>query len=129
MMTRAVLVFFALALALPAATIRLYLKDGSYHSVREYQKLNDRVRYYSTERSDWEEIPLELVDLKRTEKEVAERDKERHEQTKLMDAEEKADRAAKRIIEAIPYEAGVFQLDGEKPITLKAAESKVVTNK
>ncbi|HYP13731.1 MAG TPA: hypothetical protein VEQ63_07395, partial [Bryobacteraceae bacterium] len=29
-----------------AATVRLYLKDGGFHSVREYQKLNDRVRYY-----------------------------------------------------------------------------------
>ena len=45
---------------LGAATVRLYMKDGSYHSVREYETKGDRVRYYSTERSEWEEIPLDL---------------------------------------------------------------------
>jgi len=129
MMLRTAIAFFALAVVLPAATVRLYLKDGTYHNVREYQKQADRVRYYSTERSDWEEIPLELVDLKRTEQEISAHDKERHEQAKLIDDEEKAERAAKRIIESIPYAAGVFQLEGDKPITLKSAESKVVTNK
>src|SRR5690242_142544 len=50
-----------------AATIRLYMKDGTYHSVREYEQKGDRIRYYSTERSEWEEIPVDLIDLKRTE--------------------------------------------------------------
>ena len=54
-----------------AATIRLYLKDGEFHLVREYQVLQDRVKYYSVERGDWEEIPVELVDLKRTKSELA----------------------------------------------------------
>ena len=62
-------VLMLIAGLLSAATVRLYLKDGTYHAVREYEKSGDRVRYYSTERSDWEEIPLDLVDLMRTESE------------------------------------------------------------
>ena len=38
---------------LAQATIRLYLKDGTHHTVSEYQVLKDRVRYYSTERGDY----------------------------------------------------------------------------
>jgi hypothetical protein len=120
---------FALACIAQAATVRLYLKDGSYHNVREFQKLSDRVRYYSTERSEWEEIPLDLVDLKRTEQELGEREKERKEQAAAMDAEEKAERAQRREIERIPMEAGVFIVEGEKVTTLTPAESKVVNNK
>ena len=62
-----------LCLSAFTANLKLYLRDGNYHIVREYQVQGDRVRYYSVERSDWEEIPLELVDLKRTEAEVKER--------------------------------------------------------
>jgi hypothetical protein len=41
---------------------KLVLKDGSFQIVREYQVVGDRVRYYSIERSEWEEIPASLVD-------------------------------------------------------------------
>ena len=67
------LMLATLVLVAWAANVRLYLKDGTYHMVREYQVQADRVRYYSLERSDWEEIPIDLVDLKRTESEAAER--------------------------------------------------------
>ncbi|HXQ27471.1 MAG TPA: hypothetical protein VN822_13775 [Candidatus Acidoferrales bacterium] len=56
---------------------KLMLKDGSFHLVREYQVQGDRVRYYSIERSAWEEIPSALVDwdaTKSAEAEDAERD-------------------------------------------------------
>ena len=62
-MRKILLALAALALTAWAANLKLYLKDGSYHIVREYQVQPDRVRYYSVERSEWEEIPLDLVDL------------------------------------------------------------------
>ena len=128
-MHRALVLLMLAALALPAATIRLYLKDGTYHSVREYEKKGDRVRYFSTERGDWEEIPLDLVDLTKTQSEIARRADERKEDAKLQDAEEKAERAQSREIEQIPWEPGVFRVEGEKVTTLKLAEMKVVSNK
>ena len=72
-MRRVLAALIVLTVSAFAANLRLYLKDGSYHVVREYEVQGDRVHYYSVERSDWEDIPLPLVDLKRTEGEVAER--------------------------------------------------------
>jgi hypothetical protein len=128
-MFRSLVLLTVLTAAVEAATVRLYLKDGSYHNVREYQKQTDRVRYYSTERADWEEIPLELVDLNRTEREIASRAAERKQEAAIEDAEEKAERAQRHEIERIPMETGVFMSEGEKMTVLKQAESKVVNNR
>jgi hypothetical protein len=114
---------------LDAATFRLYLKDGNYHSVREYEKNGDRVRYFSTERGDWEEIPLSLVDLERTQSEISARAKSRAEEAAISDAEDKAEREQRREIERIPQESGVFRVKGEEVAVLKQAESKMVSNK
>src|SRR5579863_10042184 len=48
------------------AATKLYLRDGTYQMVKSYEVRGDRVRYYSLERSDWEEVPLALVDLDTT---------------------------------------------------------------
>lgn len=47
---------------------KLVLKDGTFQIVREYSVDGDRVRYWSIERSDWEEIPSNLVDWDTTKK-------------------------------------------------------------
>jgi hypothetical protein len=47
---------------------KLVLKDGTYQLVREYQRNGDRVRYFSTERGTWEEIPAAMVDWDATKK-------------------------------------------------------------
>jgi hypothetical protein len=51
---------------------KLMLTDGSYQLVREYQVNGDRVRYYSLDSSQWEEIPASMIDWDATKKVAAE---------------------------------------------------------
>ena len=128
-MGRTVLLLCLLAAAACAANLKLYLKDGSYQLAREYKVEGDRVHYYSTERSEWEDIPTELCDLKRTETEIAEHKKAIEEEAKVLSQEDKAERELQNEILRIPQNPGVYYLEGKETKKIKPAESTVHTNK
>lgn len=112
------------------ANVRLYLKDGSFQIVKEYSVQEDRVHYYSVERSDWEDIPLDLVDLKRTEGEIAAHKAAVAEENKMVIAEEKVVQEQKNEVRKIPQDPGVYQLiDGKELRIMQLAESKMHTDK
>jgi len=107
---------------------KLILTDGSFQVVREYQRQGDRVRYYSVERSDWEEIPASLVDWAATQKaeaDVIARDQELTQKIKASElAARTADITSDRSLEVrpgviLPDDAGLYLLDGKKVYTLE----------
>lgn len=69
---RTILCAFLILAALPvlaqANGYRLIMKDGSYQIITKYQVVENRVRYYSAERHDWEDVPANMVDWVATEK-------------------------------------------------------------
>jgi hypothetical protein len=128
-MRRAVFAIFAFSLAALAANVKLYLTDGSYQIVREYKILSDRVRYYSIERSDWEEVPLDLVDLKKTESEATARQAEIEKDAKALTEEENAEKEVRKEVQRIPQDPGVYWIDGSQTKVIANAESTVRTDK
>jgi hypothetical protein len=126
---RVVFLFFLAGFLLLADTFKLYLKDGDYHLVREYQVLGDRIRYYSTERGDWEEIPKELVDLDKTEKQRTSKQDEMKKEAQAAAEEDQAERALRRQIAAIPMNPGTYYEQGDQVKALTMADYKVITDK
>jgi hypothetical protein len=112
-----------------SAVDRLYLKDGSYQMVREYEIQKDRVRYYSSERGEWEEIPREMVDFERTKKESDDRKAVVVADAKAQDEEDAAIRAERKEVQRVPVEPGAYWIHNDKIEPMKVAESKIVSNK
>ena len=110
-MISAILAAVALAGPAAAANIKLYTTDGDYQMVREYSVTGDRVKFYSLDRNDWEEVPKDLVDLKKTEAEASAKKKVLDRQTKAIDEEEAAARAEREELAKIPQGSGVYQVN------------------
>src|ERR1700679_2302890 len=128
---RRILAFLLLAVlaAWAAINVKLYLKDGGYHLVREYQVQSDRVRYYTVERSQWEEIPLDLVDLKRAAAEASAREEKLEKDAKSLTEDAEARKALQKEVLRIPQNPGVYWLAGSETKSIQAAESTVHTDK
>jgi hypothetical protein len=133
------MVLGALGLATCAAWAdqKLYLKDGSYQLVSSYEVHGDRVRYYSVEGSQWEEIPASLVDFDATERarkeETTQQQKELKE-AKQIDKERFERLAADAGFEVtpgihLPKEEGVFAFDGTRVIRMVESSAELVTDK
>jgi hypothetical protein len=125
----ALFLFTFAASPLHAANLKLYLKDGGYHMVREYKVEGDRVKFYSVERSDWEEIPVSLVDLKRTQAETAAQHEVLEKRDQALADEAAAARADRAEIMKIPRDPGVYQLENGQLRVFPAAESTVHNSK
>lgn len=105
--------------AAQAQARRLILKDGSYQSVTKYEVKGDRVRYFSAERGEWEEIPKALIDWDATDKYEQGRAQgkaapEAVELDKQLEAERKAEEARSPQVAPglrLPDESGIFLLD------------------
>jgi hypothetical protein len=103
----------------PAQAHRLILKDGSYQSVTKYEVHGDRVRYFSAERGEWEEVPKSLIDWDATEKfeqgrEAGKLAPEAVELDKQLEAERKTEQARSPQVAPglrLPDEGGIFLLD------------------
>jgi hypothetical protein len=118
-------VVLALLLVVPCSAQdparRLILKDGSYQLITKYEVHGDRVRYFSTEREDWEEIPNSLVDWKATERYAKDRAAAPVPEAVQLDNELDHDRSVEeaKLPEVapglrLPENSGVFLLDNFK---------------
>src|SRR3974390_386421 len=112
---------------------KLILKDGTFQLVREYQRNVERVRYFSAERGDWEEIPAEMIDWEATAKDAPEADKgsqatvekiHRSEEAKKMDAPLDID-ASLPVAQGVylPSGEGLFVVEGKTVRLLEQAGS------
>ena len=128
-MRKFAVLFLTLAAILGAANIKLYLKDGGYQIVREYKVEGDKIRYYSVERSDWEEMPAALVDLKKTEGEAAAKKEKFDQQAKQLSEEDEAIKEMRKEILKIPTDPGVYRVVDDQLEVFKMADIVIHNNK
>jgi hypothetical protein len=110
----AIMLVAAIALIAQQHPKRLILKDGSYQTVTKWEVAGDRVRYYSSERYAWEEVPSILVDWPATDKYNNELDSQRAaDALQIANIEEAGDAEAPIVAPGLrlPSGGGVFLLD------------------
>lgn len=127
---RGAFLFFAVfTLSLAAANVKLYTTDGEYQLVREYQVAGDRVKFYSVDRGEWEEVPAAMVDLKRTEAESSAKKEVVDRVAKQFDDEAAAERADREELAKIPKDSGVHRIENGVLRTFPVADFTVHTPK
>lgn len=117
---------------------KLILKDGDFQLVREYKVEGDRVRYYSMDSRQWEEMPAALVDWDATHKVEAEEALADKATVTKVHALEEARKGEQLDIDAsleaapnvfIPPGAGVYVFEGKAVVPLVPADTDVKNDK
>lgn len=118
---------------------KLILKDGTYQVIREYQRNGDRVRYFSLERGDWEELPASMVDWDATAKDEAANAKSANALAEKVHNQEEAKRldnvadidASLQVGEGafLPQAEGLFVVEGKSVRLLQQAGSTTKRDK
>jgi hypothetical protein len=118
---------------------KLVLKDGSFQLVRSYQRDGERVRYFSVERGDWEEIPAAMVDWDATAKAEAAEKAEEDAFAKKVHTQEEAQRIETIMdIDAslqvgpgvfLPPGEGMFVVQGKSVTPLEQVGSQIKRDK
>lgn len=117
---------------------KLVMKDGSFQIVSSYQLDGDRVRYFSVERGEWEEVPASLVDWAATKQAEAAQTKADAALTQGLKADEQ--RAATQAVDVdasvelspgvfLPPGQGFFIVDGSAVFPLRQSPASAKLDK
>jgi hypothetical protein len=117
---------------------KLILRDGSFQLVREYNVDGERVRYYSIEQAQWEEMPESLVDWDATHKVEAAEAKRDADVIAKVHARESGRTAQALDIDAslevapgvfLPPGEGLFEFDGKGVFKIPQAPADIKFSK
>jgi hypothetical protein len=118
------------------ASLRLFMKDGSYQVVSTYEVHGERVRYYSVERSEWEEVPVKQVDFAATQR--AQEEEKAAAKKNVEEAKEIQQQRFEKPIEQglevapgihLPSEDGIYTVEGLRLVRLVESAGEMVTDK
>ncbi len=93
-----------------AQRLVVFLEDGSRLPVREFEVVDDRVRYFSLDRGQWEEIPVEIVDMERTHTYRRQMQSQAAERREEEQVERIAERRARTELHNVPIGDGVYHV-------------------
>jgi hypothetical protein len=121
---------------LALANQKLCMKDGTFQIVSSYEVHGDRVRYFSVERAEWEEVPTDLVDFDAT-KRAVEETKAAHRKQIEEAREVEKERFSKPPDQGLevapgmrlPGDDGIFTVDGKRLVRLPLSSGEAVTDK